>query len=57
MPKRGRGRRADVARAGLDKIQRRQVRRVADLEAIFEGIETMPAVIVGRGIGGMSALT
>ena len=37
----------------------RVVRQMAGLEAIhiFEGIETMPAVIVGRGIGGMSALT
>ena len=35
----------------------RVVRQMAGLEAIhtFEGIETMPAVIVGRGIGGMSA--
>ena len=36
-------------------LDHRVVRRVADLEAIFEGAETMPAVIVGRGIGGMSA--
>lgn len=35
----------------------RVVRQMAGLEAIhtFEGIETMSAVIVGRGIGGMSA--
>ena len=37
----------------------RVVRQMAGLEAIhtFEDIETMQALIVGRGIGGMSALT
>ena len=38
-------------------LDHRVVRQMAGLEAIgtFEGIETMPAVIVGRGIGGMRA--
>ena len=40
-------------------LDHRVVRQMAALEAIhtFEGIETMQALIVGRDITGMSALT